>query len=120
MELTNAVRALSALAQETRLKVFRLLLEHGPEGAPATEIADALGVRQNLMSSHLTVLANAGLTRTRRDGRRVYHAVDFDAARDLIGYLVKDCCNGAPERCDPLLEAILPMAACGAEAEAVE
>ncbi len=112
MELSTAVKSLAALAQETRLKVFRLLVESGPEGVGATEIADTLGVRHNLMSTHLAVLANAGLTTTRRDGRRIYHAVDLEAARALIGFLVEDCCQGRPEQCGPLLDEILPLAEC--------
>lgn len=112
MEISNAVTALSALAQETRLNVFRLLIEAGPEGLPATAIADALGVRQNLMSSHLNILADAGLTRTRRDGRFIYHAVDPVETRALLSFLVEDCCGGRAEQCAPLIEAILPIDRC--------
>ena len=112
MDISNAVGALSALAQETRLKVFRLLIEAGPDGIPATQIADAVGVRQNLMSTHLAILAQAGLTRARRDGRNIFHAADLERTRDLLGYLVEDCCNGHPVRCAKLLDAILPLAEC--------
>lgn len=109
MEVSDAAAALSALAQETRLKVFRLLVRQGPEGVPATEIAEKLGVRQNLMSTHLTVLANAGLTRVRRDGRRIFHAIDLERTRELITFLVADCCNGCPDKCAVLLDAVLPL-----------
>ncbi len=112
MELGAAVSALSALAQGTRLKVFRLLMECGSEGMPATQIAEALGVRQNLMSAHLTVLANAGLTRTRRDGRRIIHVADFSAARNLVAFLVEDCCKGQPDKCTDLLNEVLPLDKC--------
>ena len=112
MELSNAVATLSALAQETRLKVFRLLIEHGETGLPATEIAAALDVRQNLMSSHLAILAGAGVTTSRREGRRVFHAIDLEAVRNLFGYLVQDCCQGDTEACQSLLDEILPLQEC--------
>lgn len=115
MDISTAVNALAALAQESRMKVFRLLVEQGPQGLPATEIAEKIGVRQNLMSTHLRVLAHAGVTKTRRDGRRIYHAVDFDQTRDLFGYLLHDCCNGQPEQCSKLLEEILPIDQCASE-----
>lgn len=110
MDMPDVIAGLSALAQETRLRVFRLLIEAGPGGLPATEIADRLKVRQNLMSTHLSILSNAGLTQSRRDGRRVIHAIDLDATRRLFGYLVEDCCNGHPELCASLLNEILPEA----------
>ncbi|HOP18975.1 MAG TPA: metalloregulator ArsR/SmtB family transcription factor [Amphiplicatus sp.] len=112
MEFKDVVSALSALAQETRLRVFRLLVEAGPEGLPATEIADRLGVRHNLMSTHLTILANAGLTTARREGRRVFHSIEFENTRSLLSFLVEDCCNGCPEKCASLLDEILPASAC--------
>lgn len=112
MEISNAVSALSALAQETRLKVFRLLMAAGPAGLPATVIADALGVRQNLMSTHLNILAEAGLTTARRDGRFIYHAVDPAETRALLSFLVEDCCGGRPDQCAPLIDAVLPVDAC--------
>lgn len=93
----------AALAHETRLAVFRLLIRSGPDGLPATEIAENLGVRQNLMSVHLGTLARAGLTTTRREGRKIYHRIDMGAVRGLITFLVEDCCQGQPELCDPLL-----------------
>ena len=108
MDIANATRALAALAQQTRLRVFRLLVEQGPEGMPATEIASELGVRQNLMSTHLSILANANITVARRDGRRVFHAVDFDHTRDLVGFLLEDCCHGSPDKCANFLDDLLP------------
>lgn len=112
MDLSSVVSSLSALAQETRLKVFRMLMECGPEGMPATEIAEAVGIRQNLMSTHLNILATAGLTTARRDGRRVYHAVDLERTRALLSFIVQDCCNGQPEKCSALLDEILPLGCC--------
>jgi DNA-binding transcriptional ArsR family regulator len=111
MDMDRTVIALSALAQETRLRVFRLLVEFSPHGLPATEIAERLGVAKNLMSAHLTTLSQAGLTTTRREGRHVYHALDIEATRDLIGTLVRDCCQGQAETCSLLLDQILPAPA---------
>ncbi|MFN0024026.1 MAG: ArsR/SmtB family transcription factor [Parvularculaceae bacterium] len=107
MDTSKVILALSALAQDTRLQVFRLLMTEGAEGLPATEIANRLGVRQNLMSTHLNILAAAGLTNFRRDGRRILHAVDIETTRDLMSFLVQDCCNGHPEACASLLDAAI-------------
>lgn len=87
LDVSRAVDQLSALSQETRLNVLRILIKSGADGVPATELAERLGVRQNLMSSHLSTLVRSGLTRTRRDGRRVYHSVDLDATSALLRYL---------------------------------
>lgn len=85
-----------------------MLIEYGSQGLPATEIADRVGVRKNLMSAHLQVLSSAGLTTSRRDGRRIFHAIDLDAVRALLGFLVSDCCKAHPERCASLLDDVLP------------
>ena len=87
LDVSRAVDQLSALAQETRLNVLRMLIKSGSEGVPATEIAERLGVRQNLMSSHLSALVRAGLTRTRREGRRVYHSIDLEVTGTLLKFL---------------------------------
>lgn len=94
-----AVDMLAALAQGTRFKTFRILMRAGPDGMPAGEIADALAVPQNSLSSHLKIMTTAGLITCRRDGRSLLYAVSIDATNDLIGYLVNDCCNGHPEIC---------------------
>ncbi len=112
MDQSKTVLALGALAQDTRLRVFRLLIEHGVDGLPSTEIADRLGVRRNLMSSHLRLLAQAGLTTTRRNGRLIIHAVDLEATRALLRFLVQDCCRGQPDACTSLLNEILPITSC--------
>jgi len=109
MQLPNAVAALSALAQEHRLAVFRLLVQAGAAGLPAGGIAREVGVLPNTLSSHLTILGHAGLIRSRRDGRSVIYSADYDGMRDLLGFLVADCCAGHPEICAPLLDA---MACC--------
>ncbi len=110
----DCVRALSALAQESRLEAFRLLVRSGADGLPAGEIARALAVPHNTMSAHLSVLANAGLVAARRRGRSVIYAVAFARVRDLLAFLVEDCCRGKPEVCAPLIACVLPER-CGEE-----
>ena len=100
--LPDAVEALSALAHEHRLAVFRLLVRAGADGLPAGEIARQLGVLPNTLSSHLTILGHAGLLQSRRDGRSVIYSADYDGMRDLLDFLVADCCGGRPEICAPL------------------
>lgn len=101
----EALDALAALGQETRLDVFRLLVRAGSDGVPAGDIADRLGAVQNTMSAHLKVLTQAGLIAARRDGRSVRYSADMTGFRDLLAYLMEDCCNGAPELCRPAIEA---------------
>jgi DNA-binding transcriptional ArsR family regulator len=102
MELTDAIRRLSALAQDGRLEVFRLLVKAGPEGMAAGDIARALEVQPNTLSAQLLLLSNAQLVRARRDGRSIIYGVNFDAMRDLLVYLTEDCCAGRAEICEPL------------------
>jgi ArsR family transcriptional regulator, arsenate/arsenite/antimonite-responsive transcriptional repressor len=104
METTEAVGRLSALAQEARLQVFRLLVRAGPKGMPAGEIARSLGTPANTTSAQLLVLSNAGLIRARRQGRSIIYSVDFGAMRDLLVFLTEDCCGGRAEICAPLAE----------------
>ncbi|RUU14874.1 ArsR family transcriptional regulator [Mesorhizobium sp. M7A.T.Ca.TU.009.01.3.2] len=106
MDKKSTLNALAALGQETRLDVFRLLVRAGPEGIPAGEIAKRLDTVQNTMSAHLKVLAHAGLIRPERDGRTVRYVADMTGLRDLLAYLMEDCCNGAPELCQPVIQAV--------------
>ena len=101
MEMDIAIKRLSAIAQEARLEVFRLLVKAGTDGMAAGEIARALGVPANTLSAQLLVLSNAGLVRARRDGRSIIYAIAFDAMRDLLVFLMEDCCAGRPEICAP-------------------
>ncbi len=110
LALPHAVDRLSALAQGHRLAVFRLLVKAGPDGMPAGAIAREVGVRPNTLSTHLAILDHAGLIHARREGRSVIYAADYAAMRSLLGFLVEDCCGGAPEICAPLAEL---MPACG-------
>jgi ArsR family transcriptional regulator, arsenate/arsenite/antimonite-responsive transcriptional repressor len=109
MDKDSTLSALSALGQETRLDVFRLLVRAGQEGLLAGEIGDALGVRQNTMSANLSVLNQAGLIRNRREGRAIRYFADMEGMRGLLAYLMEDCCGGRPELCQPVIEAV----ACG-------
>lgn len=106
MDKKDTLNALAALGQETRLDVFRLLVRAGPEGIAAGEIATRLDTIQNTMSAHLKVLAHAGLIRPERDGRIVRYVADMTGFRDLLAYLMEDCCNGAPELCRPVINAV--------------
>lgn len=94
MDILNAIEALGALSQETRLEAFRKLVQHEPEGLPAGEIARMLDVPQNTMSTHLAILVNAGLAMSRREGRSVVYRARLDAMESLVGYLLEDCCQG--------------------------
>jgi DNA-binding transcriptional ArsR family regulator len=107
MELSTAVSALGALAQESRLKVFRLLVRSGPSGLAAGEIAKKLHVPRNTMSTHLAILSRARLVSSRKQGRSIIYAVDLDGTRDLLSFLLEDCCRGKPHLCAPLIEATL-------------
>jgi DNA-binding transcriptional ArsR family regulator len=102
MESTEAVKRLSALAQDARLAVFRLLVKAGPEGLAAGEISRALETAPNTTSAQLLVLSNAGLINARRDGRSIIYAVDYPAMSDLLVFLTEDCCAGRSEICAPL------------------
>ncbi len=105
MESKTALAQLSALAQENRLALFRLLIKAGPDGLPAGEIAAALGVPPNTLSAQLTLLSNAGLIEGTRQGRSIIYTAQYDAISGLIVFLMEDCCQGRTEICAPVLEA---------------
>ena len=108
MDLTNATRALAALSQESRLRAFRMLVRVGSEGIAAGKIADALAVPHNTMSTHLATLVNAGLVTSRRESRSIIYSIDFEGTRELLSFLMEDCCQGSHELCLPVLESLLP------------
>lgn len=99
MSAPFAMAALAALGQPTRLGVFRLLMRQGPEGLPAGAIAEAIGCPQNTLSAHLSILARAGMVRGAREGRSIVYRADVDRMKNLIEFLVHDCCDGHPELC---------------------
>lgn len=101
MELTNATAALAALGQPTRLSVFRLLVEAGPDGRTPGEIAEVLALPGATLSFHLKELAAAGLIQGEAQGRSIRYRADFDAMTGLIGFLTHNCCGGDEDRCLP-------------------
>jgi DNA-binding transcriptional ArsR family regulator len=104
MDQTEAILALAALGQPTRLETFRLLVRREPEGAPAGELARAMGVPQNTMSAHLAILSRAGLARGARNSRSILYRADLARFRALVAFLMTDCCAGRTELCAPLLD----------------
>jgi ArsR family transcriptional regulator, arsenate/arsenite/antimonite-responsive transcriptional repressor len=108
MEMKHAVEALSALAQESRLAIYRLLVEAGPDGLAAGKIGERLGLAPATLSFHLAWLARAGLATSRREGRFVYYAADYGAVNGLVDFLTENCCGGRPDLCkDPAAREIV-------------
>ena len=106
MQKSQSIDALAALAHQTRLDVFRLLVKTGATGMAAGDIGEHLGVKQNTMSANLAVLSRAGLIRSERDGRTITYFADFDGMRGLLAFLMEDCCGGNPSLCQPVLDEI--------------
>jgi DNA-binding transcriptional ArsR family regulator len=102
MELEQAILSLAALAQSTRLGVFRLLVKHEPDGLAAGDIAKALAVPQNTMSAHLSILARAGLVMSERKSRSIIYRANLEAFRGLTSFMVEDCCGGRADLCAPV------------------
>lgn len=93
MDLQNALIMFDALSQETRLRVFRLLVEAGADGLAAGSLSETLGIPHNTLSFHLSHLSNAGLVSFRKEGRSVIYTAQFEVMCDLISFMVKDCCS---------------------------
>ena len=108
MESEDAILGLAALAQSTRLDVFRLLVKQEPEGLAAGDIARALVVPQNTMSSHLAVLSRAGLVTAQRRSRSIVYRADLAHLRAVMLFMLRDCCDGRAEICAPLIEDLMP------------
>ncbi len=102
MKKSTVITALGALAQETRLDIFRLLVQKGPEGLPAGEIGTRLGQPSPTMSFHLNQLRFAGLVSSRRESRSIIYRANFKAMSDLLTYLTENCCGGRTELCAPV------------------
>jgi len=100
MDTKNIVSALAALAQESRLAVFRLLVQSGPAGLAASRISEQVGVPPSSLSFHLKELSHAGLVGSRQDGRFVIYSANFDKMNELMGFLTENCCGGNP--CTPV------------------
>jgi ArsR family transcriptional regulator len=99
MEKSHAVVALAALAQDHRLETYRLLVQAGPDGMPAGEVAAAVGLPPNTLTFHLDRLRQAGLVTVRREGRSMIYAARYDTMNALIGYLTENCCRGSTDAC---------------------
>lgn len=104
MDKKVALEALAALGHETRLDVFRLLIRMGEQGLLAGEIARELDVRQNTLSTNLSILLQAGLLNSVREGRAIRYYADMEGVRGLLMYLMEDCCGGVPSRCRPIID----------------
>jgi len=107
MDEKQALTAFAALSQETRLRIVGLLVKAGPEGLPAGAIGEAMdGSSSSRMSFHLSQLEQAGLVKSRREGRSVLYSADYPALSGLIEFLMRDCCQGRPEVCNPAVAAL--------------
>lgn len=107
MEMKEAVTALAALAQETRLSIFRLLVQAGPEGTPVGQIGETLKVAPATLSFHLKELNRAGLISPRQEGRFIYYAADFERMAGIMTFLTQNCCQGMPQECLTVVESAL-------------
>ncbi|MGH6818476.1 MAG: ArsR/SmtB family transcription factor [Methylovirgula sp.] len=108
MEYIEAVAAFAALAQATRLETFRRLAHREPAGIPAGELARLMAVPQNTMSAHLAVLSRAGLIYGQRQSRSIIYRADLARLRELVLFLLKDCCGGRPDLCAPIVKELTP------------
>ena len=107
MEIKAAIAALAALAQETRLSIYRLLVEAGPDGVSAGRIGERLEVPAATLSFHLKELARAGLISARQERQFIYYAADFERMAELMTYLTQNCCQGMPQACLTTVETAL-------------
>lgn len=112
MDERQAINAFAALAQESRLRIVRLLVTAGPDGLPAGTVAEQIGASPSNMSFHLKELERAGLVQSRRASRSIIYSASFLALGGLVEFLMRDCCQGHPEVCNP---AIAALAACVCE-----
>jgi len=108
MDETEAIAALAALAQSTRLDTFRLLVAREPDGVPAGELARLIEVPQNTMSTHLAILARARLIVGERQSRSIIYRANLERFREVALYLLKDCCGGRADLCAPLIADLTP------------
>lgn len=112
----QALAAFCALSQETRLRIVRLLVTAGPDGMPAGAIGEAVGASSSNVSFHLSHLDRAGLIRSRREARSIIYSAAYPALSGLVAFLMRDCCQGHPEVCQPAVEALAACSPAGEEA----
>lgn len=112
MESKPAVDALSALAHEGRLAIFRTLVRAGPDGLAAGRLGDVVGMAGSTLSNNLTVLTRAGLTTSTRDGRSIIYSANYRRMTDLLTFLMQNCCEGSPDVCAPLGDVIAKAMCC--------
>jgi DNA-binding transcriptional ArsR family regulator len=115
METKEAASVLSALAHEGRLAIFRLLVRGGPQGVRAGAIADAVGAPGSTLSANLNILSHAGLIEGRREGRAILYTARYGRMRDVLAFLLDDCCDGNPEICRPLMDLATRAVCCAAD-----
>uniref|UniRef100_Q07KE4 Transcriptional regulator, ArsR family n=1 Tax=Rhodopseudomonas palustris (strain BisA53) TaxID=316055 RepID=Q07KE4_RHOP5 len=108
MESKTATEVLSALSQQTRLEVFRLLVRREPQGIAAGDLAKTIGVPANTMSVHLNVLSRARLVSSERHSRSIVYRADLNRFRELMLFMLNDCCDGRSEICAPLIADLIP------------
>lgn len=106
MDINKATDSFAALGQPTRLRALRILIKTGSSGILAGDLADLMEVRQNTMSTNLAVMLQAGLVRNEREGRAIRYFADFEGLRDILAFLMEDCCGGNPELCQPIIDEI--------------
>ena len=99
MEKSDVIAALAALAQDTRLDIFRFLVEAGPDGVAAGQVGERLGIPSATLSFHLNQMRHAGLISSRRESRSIIYAADYEAMNELMAYLTDNCCSGHPDLC---------------------
>ncbi|MCO5065138.1 MAG: metalloregulator ArsR/SmtB family transcription factor [Rhizobiaceae bacterium] len=117
MDEAQALLAFSAISQETRLRILRMLVVAGPEGTAAGALAEQAGVSPSNASFHLKELERAGLISQRRDSRTIFYSIEYRALGDLVRFLMEDCCAGHPEICAPILT---PSTCCAPEKETAQ
>lgn len=103
MDTNDALAALSALSHPTRLQTFQRLVQHEPHGLTTGQLVEAFGISQSTFSTHLAVLTAAGLVSSNKQGRQINQRANITALRGLMLFLAKDCCQGSPELCQPLI-----------------
>lgn len=110
MQQETAIEAFGALAQSSRMTIYRLLVQQGPDGLQVGEISRRLDIVPSTLSGHLAVLRRAGLVKAKRHQREIHYSADLDVMNELVGFMLADCCNGQVENCSQILSLLAPGA----------